>query len=166
MDWRLSSLLVRSLIIYCSVKDHRYIIIISEVQFPQVRNENNSSNDPPGWFWYFVGIIWIDWVCSIPSETPNEGLLPVHVYLDGISWKETFQVRIKDIFKKKYKGQKSIRGQIQLPGKSIQILISQKDPMYLWYCHILGSEVTVINLVKPTAWILSSLIIDGKNDIV
>ena len=40
----------------------------------------------------------IDCVCSIPSETPNDGLLPVDVYLDSMSWKETFQVRIKDIF--------------------------------------------------------------------
>lgn len=37
----------------------------------------------------------IDCVFSIPSETPNDGLLPVHVYLDGMSWRETFQVRIK-----------------------------------------------------------------------
>ena len=71
----------------------------------------------------------IDCVFSIPSETPNDGLLPVHVYLDGMSWKETFQVRIK--LKKKYKGQKSIQGQIMLRGKSIHILMSQKDSMYL-----------------------------------
>ena len=36
-------------------------------------------------------------------KLPNEGLLPVHVYLEGISWKETFQVRIKDIFFKNTK---------------------------------------------------------------
>ena len=72
----------------------------------------------------------IDCVFSIPSETPNDGLLPVHVYLDGMSWKETFQVRIK-LKKKKYKGQKSIQGQIMLRGKSIHILMSQKDSMYL-----------------------------------
>ena len=50
----------------------------------------------------------IDCVFSIPSETPNDGLLPVHVYLDGMSWKETFQVRIK--FKKKIQRTKVYSG--------------------------------------------------------
>ena len=80
----------------------------------------------------------IDCVCSIPSETPNDGLLPVDVYLDSMSWKETFQVRIKDIFKKKI--------------QRMKVYSRPNNAAWEKYSHINVSKIFHVFMILSYSW--------------